>query len=1292
MSLETLNSAINDTMLRDRRRLRQWWEAISRDVRAGKLRDVQIGKLSEAVRVSAEEVARRRHELPRPAYPEHLPVVEKREAIAKAIAENQVIVLCGETGSGKTTQLPKICLDLGRGVTGLIGHTQPRRLAARSVAARIAQELKSPLGQYVGYKVRFNEQTSPRTFVKLMTDGILLAETQGDRLLEQYDTLIIDEAHERSLNIDFLLGYLRQLLPKRPEFKLIITSATIDPDRFSKHFGGAPVIEVSGRTYPVETRYRPIVVEEDEDEEDPNVLQAITQAVDELAREKPGDVLVFLSGEREIRETAEALRKGSHGGAEILPLYARLSADEQNKIFQPHGRRRIVLATNVAETSLTVPGIRYVIDPGYARISRYSARTRVQRLPIEKVSQASANQRKGRCGRVAEGVCIRLYAEEDFASRPLYTEPEIQRTNLASVILQMKALNLGRVEEFPFIDPPDGRMIRDGYQTLHELGAVTEEGELTPLGRDLAKLPVDPRIGRMILAAALEGALKEVLVIAAALSVQDPRERPIDAQTAADERHGKFRDPNSDFLSFLLLWEWFHRESRGISSKAMWRKCRENFVSYLRMREWMDVHRQLEELAGEMKLQINRTAATADQIHRALLTGLLGNVGYKSEGYEYVGARGRKFNIHPGSTLFKAQPAWLMAAEIVETTRVYARTVAPVRPSWLEKIGAHLVQYSHTELRWNKDTARVEADERVSLFGMVIVPKRVVHFGPINPEASREIFLRYAMVEGDYRQTAPYAKNNAALVQKVRLMEAKTRRHDLLVDAQTRFGFYNQRVPANVNSGQRFERWRREAERENPKALFMGFGDVLRPGAEPVSDADFPDTFRLGETALPLTYRYDPGEVSDGITLTVPLAILSQLRPERFEWLVPGMLLEKVTSLIKSLPTALRRSFVPVPDFARAATAALSAGDESLLEALARQLGKFSGMEVAPSDFRLDTLPEYLFMNFRVVDENGRQLAAGRDLGALQMKLAPQVTGAFTRIEHPDYNRDGLLDWEFPDLPERVQVRRHGMQLWGYPAIVDQTTAVGLRLMDSPDTARHAMHDGLIRLFQLRLPADFRYLGHDFFPDLNAMAMHYAMVGTAQEMKSDLLALMADRTFLADGGDVRTKAEFERRREDGRQRLFEVAEGVKKVVQEILSVYHEITLDLERPYPADFTPSICDIQEQLQHLMRRHFMRLTPWEWLVHFPRYLRAVQVRMQKLRAGHLSRDLRHMDDLENAWQTYLTRHDRHKEQNIFDPELTRYRWMIEELRVSLFAQELSTAIPISAKRLEKQLALVR
>lgn len=1384
--METLRPRLADCSTRDQRQLQPWFDTLLAACRAGRHMQVQTEKLAAAVAEAAKKTALRRTNLPKPGYPAHLPVVEQREKIATAIAENQVVVICGQTGSGKTTQLPKICLDLGRGIKGMIGHTQPRRLAARTVAARIAQELRSPLGHAVGYKVRFNEQLRPQTYIKLMTDGILLAETQGDLLLEQYDTLIIDEAHERSLNIDFLLGYIKQLLPQRPDLKVIITSATIDPERFATHFAcngkPAPVIEVSGRTYPVEVHYRPILTEE-EDEEDPNILRGIVDAVQELTGKEKGDILIFLSGEREIRETAEALTKAHFRNTEILPLYARLSFEEQSKIFTPHHTRRIVLATNVAETSLTVPGIKYVIDPGFARISRYSAKTKVQRLPIEKISQASAEQRKGRCGRVSAGICLRLYSEEDYLARPIYTDPEVLRTNLASVILQMKSLNLGDIEQFPFLTPPDARQIRDGYQTLFELGAIDEQQQLSPLGLKLARLPLDPRIGRMILAAQDEGVLEPVLIIAAALSVQDPRLRPMEAQDAADEAHLQFRDPQSDFLSFLKLWEWFERTARELSQSQMRKLCVEKFVSYIRMHEWQDIYRQIKEITEEIHAPSTTTPrklppgthrprtviprynfeANPEAIHRAILCGLLSNVGYRTDSFEYVGAHGgggggggggRKFNIFPGSALFKQKPPWVMAAEIVETAKLYARTVAPIRPHWLEKLAAHLIHKSYSELRWNSLTGRVEADEQIALYGMVIIPRRRVHYGPIDPKAAREIFLRYALLEGDYRNVAPlpgYIKHNHALLNQVHQLEAKTRRLDLLKDSADRLEFFNQRVPEGVNSAPRFESWRRQAERVNPKTLCMQWADVVREGIQPISETDYPNSLKLGETTLPLTYTFAPGEPEDGITVTIPLTLLSQLAPERFTWIVPGLLLDKITALMKSLPTAIRRTLVPVPQYAQAAfeafTDAVAQDDPALYSsslqlALSQKLGELSGTEIPLSAWRSDSIPEHLHLNFRIIDEHGTQLAQGRDLVAMQERLAAQITGAFVKLDHPLYNLSPVWSWDdlltvgIPDpLPERVELKRHGMKLFGYPALMaaasptppigspsataswhlsvkntetrlsassltisdDAATGgivaqnmVALGLLDTPDAAQVAMREGLIRLLILSLQTDLRHLAHNF-PEKDRIYIHYAIIGTPAELRNDLLHAIVEHTFLDGHPEIRSKSAFLNRREECHPHLMATATSLAGLMRTIMELYHHLTLELERPKPADQTEAHYQIQEQLDALLPRHFVARTPVEWLTHFPRYLQAIQIRMQKLEAGHIGRDARHAREIDILWQTYLHRQARHQSLHICDPELIRFRWMIEELRVSLFAQELSTALPVSVQRLEKQLGLI-
>jgi ATP-dependent helicase HrpA len=903
----SLQARLSDCSIRDRASLARRLRGLRQRSREGKPVDRGLEQLAAEVDAAAARLRERRAALPVPTFDDSLPISAHRDAIAAAIRAHQVVVVCGETGSGKTTQLPKICLSLGLGAAGLIGHTQPRRIAARSVAARIAAELQTTVGGQVGYKVRFSDRTGPNAFVKLMTDGILLAETQSDRPLEQYEVIILDEAHERSLNIDFLLGYLKRLLPRRPDLKLIITSATIDPERFSRHFDRAPIVEVSGRSYPVELRYRPLTAD-DEDERDRDLQQAILDAVDEVWREGPGDILVFLSGEREIRETAESLRKHHPPNTEILPLYARLSSAEQNRVFQPHGRPRIVLATNVAETSLTVPGIRYVIDPGMARISRYSPRGKIQRLPVEKISQASANQRAGRCGRVMAGVCVRLYAAEDFQSRPAFTDPEILRTHLAAVILQMSALNLGRPEEFPFVDPPDSRQIGDGFRLLFELRAVDERWRITELGRQLAKLPVDPRLGRMLLAAQRESCLREVLVIVAALAIQDPRERPLDKQQAADEKHRRFRDEHSDFMALLKLWDYYHEQARQLSKNQLRNLCQADYLSFVRMREWHDLHRELLGRATEMGMRLNDEAAPYDSLHRALLTGLLGHLGLKQEENAYLGARGRNFYLYPGSGLFKKRPRWVAAAELVETTRLYARTVARIEPEWVEGLAEHLLKRSYAEPHWEKRSAQVAAFERVTLYGLPIIANRRVNYGPLDPALAREVFIRHALVEGEFHCKAQFFQHNRQLLAELEELEIRARR-DLTADEEALYRFYDARIPEGIYSGPTFETWRKQVERENPRLLFLDRAALLAE-AGPAADGErFPDHLDLDGLQLPLAYRFEPGAEDDGVTLTVPLAAVNQVDPKRLDWLVPGLRAERMAALLKSLPKALAAEF-----------------------------------------------------------------------------------------------------------------------------------------------------------------------------------------------------------------------------------------------------------------------------------------------------------------------------------------------------------------------------------------------
>jgi ATP-dependent helicase HrpA len=1245
------------------------------------------------------DLERRRANLPRPSFPHELPVAARREEIARAIAGHPVVIVCGETGSGKTTQLPKILLELGRGVAGMIGHTQPRRIAARSVAARIASELASPLGHAVGYKVRFADRVSPDTYVKVMTDGILLAETQGDRWLRAYDTLILDEAHERSLNIDFLLGYLKALLQggrnERPDLKLVIASATLDAERFSRHFDGAPVIEVSGRVYPVEVRYRPLAPPE-ESSGDRDMMDGIVDAVDELAREPGGgDILVFLPGEREIREATDALRRHHPGGAEILPLYARLSFEEQQRVFRPGGARRIVLATNVAETSLTVPGIRYVVDTGLARLNRYSARNKVEQLRIEPVSQASANQRAGRCGRVAAGVCIRLYAEDDFASRPRYTDPEILRCSLAAVILRMKALGLPDVERFPFLDPPAPRLIADGYQLLAELGAVDEANELTDMGRRLARFPIDPRIARMILAGERERCLTEILVIAAALEVGDPRERPLERAEAADRAHEPFQDERSDFLALLKLWEHFedaveHRKS----NRKLAQELHDQFLSQRRLREWRDVHRQLAALAGEMGLRANPQPAAHEQVHRALIAGLLGNIGCKGEeAGEYLGARGIRFAIHPGSGLRRKQPKWVVAAELVETTRLYARCVARIEPEWVEAAAGDLVKRHYFDPHWEKERAQVFAYERATLYGLTLAPRRRVHYGPINPKEAREVFIRGALVAGEYETRAPFLAHNRALMREIEALEHKARRRDVLVDEEAIHAFYDGVVPGGIVSGAAFESWRGEAERTNPRLLYLTREYLMRHAAAGITEAQFPDRIedRAGGAALKLAYRFEPGHPLDGVTVTVPLHRLNQLEPGPFEWLVPGLVREKIAQCFKALPKHLRRHLVPAPQHVTAfleeqdRTSMIEdsgKGGAGLAAALARYVERVAGEPVSPDTWDDVELPAHLRMNFRVVDDAGRELAAGRDLAALKLQLGEAAQLTFSSAG-AGIEKGGIRAWDFGELPAQIDFSRGGRRLTGYPALADEGESVAIRLFDMRPAADAAMRSGVRRLLRIVLKEQMRHLEKSL-PGFAQAALALRGLAPAEDWKEDLLTAIADRAFIGDDELPRDANAFEEFKQRARARLPAVREAACRLFGAIAEEYQRAQQKLAAT-ARSVPQAAADVRAQLARLVSKGFLSATPWERLHDLPRYLKAAQLRLDKA-AGDPERDQRHAAAIAELWRRYEERTARERRSGKSDPRLEDFRWRIEELRVSLYAQELKTPYPVSVKRLNK------
>jgi len=1235
--------------------------------------------------------AARRQARPAISFDDSLPVNARRAEIAAALERHQVIIVCGETGSGKTTQLPKICLDLGRGLNGFIGHTQPRRIAARATASRIAQELNSELGRYVGYKIRFTDRTSPSCYIKLMTDGILLAETQTDPWLTQYDTIIIDEAHERSLNIDFLLGYLKSALVKRQDLKLIITSATLDAERFAQHFD-APVIEVSGRLYPIEMRYRPF-----DERKDVDLLDAIVEAVDEAHRTGPGDVLVFLPGEREIRETAEALRKRHPPGLEILPLFARQSAQEQARVFAPHQGRRVVLATNVAETSLTVPGIRYVIDTGLARIKRYSPRTKVEQLQVEAISRAAANQRAGRCGRVSSGVCIRLYSEEDFRQRPAQTDPEILRSSLAGVILRMKSLQLGDVEDFPFIDRPAPRMIAAGYTLLAELGALDESTkELTPIGRELAKLPLDPKIGRMILAARELGCLSEILVIAAALSTQDPRERPQEQAAAAEQAHAKWRDEKSEFLYWLKLWQaadavWKHESG---SKQKQW--CRQNFLSWLRMREWRDVHGQLATLAHEHGWKTNAQPASDEAIHKALLTGLLDQIGLiNEEDKNYQGARGIKFWIHPGSALAKKAGRWIVAAELVETSRLFARCVAKIEPQWLEEVGAHLLRRHVFEPHWEKQAGHVAAFERVTLHGLVLHARRKLHYGPQCPQydarLARELFIRGALVEGQVKEEWlrkwPFLQHYQKLKAEIERLEHKSRRPDVLVDDALVFAFFDAVIPQEITTLAAFERWRRAAERENPRCLFLEKAQLMRHEAAGITTDAFPPWLEWHGQRFKLDYKHEPGAYDDGVTLALPLAQLNQAPAVRCEWLVPGLLKEKVSALLKTLPQKYRHRLQPLDEFAAAFCEAAHDLDTPLVKALTSAIEERIALKLPLDALRPGELKPHLLMNFRLLDEHGATLAMSRNLAELRAQYGKRASEAFAHAEikvgadETACPQEKASAWVFGALPELMEVSVDGRALIGFPALVDAGDGVTLTVFDTEEKAAAEHRKGLMRLFALQLKAQVQAL--EKLPELRTLALQFLPFGSEKDLKRQILAATLARCCLM-APLPRNEQSFTERRDAAKARLLLVGQEIVRVVGQILADTAALQKKLAQLQKA--LPQTCaDIQAQLALLLPHEFITATPWERLQHFPRYLKAASLRCDKAR-NDAARDARWLADWQSVAKPWQREWSRRIERGGADDFLEEFRWLLEELRVALFAQELKTPTPVSVKRLQK------
>ncbi|SDG93499.1 ATP-dependent helicase HrpA [Pseudomonas benzenivorans] len=1344
-AFDLLLNNLDQALLADRHRLRRQLHELQK-----KPDEARLVQWLERFQASSAKVEARRLSVPVMRYDEALPIAAKRDEIKAAIAGHQVVVIAGETGSGKTTQLPKICLELGRGVHGLIGHTQPRRLAARSVATRVAEEIGTKLGELVGYQVRFEDQSNERSLIKLMTDGILLAETQHDRYLEKYDTLIVDEAHERSLNIDFLLGYLKTLLARRPDLKLIITSATIDLERFSKHFNDAPIVEVSGRTYPVETWYRPLAAEVDEEGErlldDLSVDQGILAALDEIAAfekaegKRPGDVLVFLPGEREIRSCAEVLRKANLRFTEVLPLYARLTPAEQQKIFQPLPGRKIVLATNVAETSLTVPGIRYVIDSGTARISRYSYRAKVQRLPIEAVSQASANQRKGRCGRVEPGICVRLYSEEDFLGRPAFTDPEILRTNLAAVILQMLHLRLGEIEAFPFIEPPDGKAISDGFNLLQELSAVSRDGQLTPLGRQLARLPVDPRLGRMVLEGAKQGSLDEVLIIASALSAQDPRERPADRQQAADQAHAQWKDVDSDFAALINLWRGFEEQRQALGSSALRSWCRKNFLNYLRLREWRDAHRQLLLIARELRLsdgprgpgrsQLARDQRSAGQtaiskdrrdaapqqglgvgpgsykekeltdkdeaaqrakgyaaVHKAILAGLLSQIGQKTEDGDYLGARQRRFWVHPSSGLGRKKPNWIMTAELVETTKLFARMVAKIEPDWIEPLAPHLVKKNFLEPHWEKKRGQVVAYEQISLYGLIVVGRRPVHYGPIDPQVSRELFIREGLVGGEILSRAKCLTANRQLLDQLDELEAKARRRDILADEETLFAYYEARLPAEIHQAATFDSWYKSESAKDPQLLIMREEDVLARDAKEITAAQYPDNLQLGELRLPLSYHFEPNHPRDGVTLRVPAPLLPQLPGERLQWLVPGLLEAKCVALVRNLPKALRKNFVPVPDFVGAALAKIAFAQGSLPEALGRELLRMTGARVpeeawAEAETQLDG---HLKMNLEVVDARGKFLGEGRDLAELCARFSEASQAALT-IPQADKAPRAVEAKAFAEVAEKTQQNIAGLTMTVFPALVEEAGVVKEGRFPTQAEAEFQHRRALQRLLLQQLAEPAKFL-RGKLPGLTELGLLHRELGRVEALVEDILLASLDSCILdgeaslpRDGAALAALAE--RKRGDWTSH----AERLAKLVLEILKAWHGLQKRFKGKIDLAQAIALNDIKQQLGNLVYLGFVRETPGEWLKELPRYLKAIEQRLDKIGA-QLQRDRVWSGELAGYWEQYQARLAKHRQEGKRDPQLTLYRWMLEEYRVSLFAQQLGTKLAVSDKRLSKQ-----
>ncbi|WP_448211719.1 ATP-dependent RNA helicase HrpA [Colwellia sp. MEBiC06753] len=1310
MTQEQLFSLLSDVSLSDKARFKK------RILGTTKISDPEkqakaLIKIHDAITASIANKQLKIANMPAITYAQGLPVSENVNEIGQAILDNQVVIIAGETGSGKTTQIPKICLALGRGIDGMIGHTQPRRIAARTVANRIADELNSPLGDAVGYKVRFNDQVSDHSYIKLMTDGILLAEMQKDRLLRQYDTIIIDEAHERSLNIDFILGYLKQILKKRPDLKVIITSATIDPERFSKHFNNAPIITVSGRTYPVEMRYRPLVRaagKRDENgdvsgEESIDVITGIIDAVDELSTISQGDILIFLNGEREIRDTAAALEKENYRNTNILPLYARLTVAEQNRIFQSHSGRNIVLATNVAETSLTVPGIKYVIDPGTARISRYSFRTKVQRLPIEPISQASANQRAGRCGRVSAGICIRLYSEDDYLNRPEFTDPEILRTNLAMVILQMLSLDLGDIKQFPFVQAPDSRNISDGVRLLEELAAIKQQGakalnstnersasyQLTKSGQQLAKFPIDPRLAKMVLTAIDLGCIEQVFIIVSALSIQDPRERPHEKQQAADEKHSRFKDKQSDFKSILNLWAYVKEQQKALSGSQFRKLCQKEYLSYLRIREWQDIITQLKQTLKELAIPMTRIDPEEEGqmalVHQALLSGLLSHIGQLDENREFKGARGSKFFVFPGSPLAKKPPKWLMAAELVETSRLFARMVAKIEPQWLEPMAGHLVKRSYSEPHWEKKQGAVMAYEQLSLYGLIIVPKRKINFNKIEPKTCRELFIREALVNRDCTINEAFLKDNAALVQEIETLEQKARTKGFLIEEELMFDFYQQRIPEQVICQRSFLAWWKQAKKANAKLLHFTKSFLLQEDEAKVSSQAYPDFWQQAHIQLPLSYHFAPGDIDDGISVHIPIGILNQVQDEGFDWSIPALRNELAIALIKGLPKTLRRNFVPAPNYAEASLAKMTFGELSFKEALAKQLLRMTGVRLPEDAWQDCALPVHLQMNFKVIDEKGKLIKQGRDLIALKESLQGKVKSTIKKVADKDIERSDIQQWNFGNLPKGYEKKVANITIKAFPALVDKQSSVAIELFEQEAVAQEAMLLGCARLILLNIPSPIKYLEVKL-PNKAKLGLYFNPFGGINELLQDCITAAA-QYLIGQQPLPRDEQSFNQVRDLVRAEIADCVLDAAIKVEKVLNLHHDIRKKLKGSVPLNMIQNQGDIKHQLDKLVFKGFVTATGIGKLDDLIRYLNAIIRRLEKMPIDP-NQDRLKMLEVEKVEQLLADAMAKQRKDQPMPAPLIECRWMIEELRVSLFAQNLGTAYPISVKRIKNHL----